>query len=236
MDNSRLKITVDGIAYYVDLGYIQSTTNAYSPQITSQGIPSVPSQNTFVMDTGVVRVITQSYVRVPNSRDPNDEGNADTTKWPNGYWIKFVKRYIVNRWQSSTDGCVFSFDAGEMDYPEITDTNVYVDSFTHTYVPGAISGMVRMKVGSHKKPKAVAQHVIIYHINIEGNSTNMAFISNSSSTPAKAIPPTWIQTAGMQFKGWDTDPNKVEGTYSPGQDIPLSASELNLYAIWGSNA
>lgn len=241
MDNARLKIKVkpdkDNEDYEqefsVDIGYIQNTKVSFSPEMTRVGIAGGPSQNTFIMDRGVKRTISQEFVRVIDDRSKENEGIEDTSKWSNGYWIKFIKRYLVNRWQTETDGCEFSFDAGTLDYPPIEDTNVYISSFTHTYVPNAISGNIQMKVGSYRKPKAVAQHVIIYYINDSNhpeNKTNMVFMSDKEQITLKTIPPQWVYDTGRRFGGWKTD----DGVKSAGDPLNIgdAEKEVNIYAVW----
>lgn len=230
MDNARLKVDVNGTEYEVDIGFIQSTRTKYSPSVAKFGIPAVPSQNTFVTDKGVSKTISQDYVRVAKSKDPANEGGADSTLWSNGYWIKFVKKYLVNRWQTGTDGCTYSFST-PLDYPDTTDTNVYIASFTHTLTVGAITGNIQVKVGSHRKPKAVAQHIIIYYINIENNKTNMLYVTDNTSTTLKAVPPSWV-SSNMEFQGWGTSPSQTSGLLEVGSTLELSDRETELYAIW----
>ena len=241
MDNARLKIRVKPdkenedyeIGFSVDIGYIQNTKVTISPDITKVGIAGGPSQNTFLMDRGVKKSISQGFIRVADNRNPLMDGLEDTTKWTNGYWLKFVKHYLVNRWQTDTDGCTLYFDAGELDYPPIEDTNVYISSFTHTYVPGAITGNIQTKVGSYRKPKAVAQHVIIYYINDDAhpeNSTNMVFMSDKEQVVLKSIPPQWVSDTGKTFNGWSTP----DGTKDAGETLNIgdAEKEVNIYAVW----
>ena len=88
----------------VDIGQIQSLTFKYDVTKTDVGIPSQPSQNAFIMDSGVTRTHTFSFRRI-NPVNPVDDLKGDSTLWSNGFWVYVMKRYIVNRWQAETDGC-----------------------------------------------------------------------------------------------------------------------------------
>lgn len=196
----------------IDMGAIQSISDNFIPQIaTFQGIPSQPSENAFIMDTGVRREISITFIR----SSPVTSVNAlygDSALWSNGYWLTNVERYVVNRWQAETDGIKVSYTQGESgkdNFPDIPLTNCYVKSWSIRYTKGiiqALVGSVTFIVGSTKMSHAISP-TVVYHANYSelvgstvANTTNL--VKSYDSTDGVAVlryPADWIAYATSEY-------------------------------------
>ena len=250
----------------VDIGLIQSISFRYDIKSTGEGIPSQPAQNAFLMDHGVICTHNFSFRRI-TPKNPVDTlgsfsgGNwvpADSTKWSNGFWSYVVKKYVVNRWQSETDGCKISYVVPEEDsqlYTSIPETNVYVNSFSAEQSAGDITtlnGKINFTVGATNLSKVVAKHTIIYDANYDAYSpgandpTNYVTVSNYDNTSAITLPTTWrdravdvynITVVDNNFR-WCTDPvpNASSKIYEEGDNVQLDENKkgdiITLYAIY----
>ena len=249
------------VSQEIDIGLIQSIAFTYNIQSTDAGIPSQPSQNAFVMDYGVSRSHTFKYRRV-NPQNPVDDITGDSTKWSNGFWVYVIKRYIVNRWQTETDGCKISYVVPQEDselYTSIPLTNVYVDSFSVEQTAGDVSslnGSITFIVGATNLTKVVAKHTIIYDANYGSYSasgiddpTNYVNVTNNDSTSAMSLPSSWrsraVDTYSISVDDdkfvWSTDavPNQSSTLYEPGDlinfDSDITGDMITLYAIYDSS-
>ena len=235
----------------IDIGLIQSIKPFYEVTTTTAGIPSQPSQNTFIFDMGVKKTFTFSFLRI---QPPvvNDSLDADSTQWSNGFWIYIMKRYVVNRWQAETDGCKIVYTVPEENqdyYPPIPVTNVYVSEFTPKQTAGdtmTISGGISFVVGATNISKIVAKHTIIYDANFKAYSpssqddTNYVTVTNDDSTNAVDLPAIW-QSRAYSIYGitmgtfrWATDPIPNQDTvfYEQKEYISDLPETLELYAIY----
>lgn len=196
----------------IDMGAIQNLSDSFIPQIaTFQGIPSQPSENAFIMDTGVKREISITFIRV-SPRSPINALHGDSAQWSNGYWLTNVKRYVVNRWQAETDGIKVSYSQGESgkdNFPDIPLTNCYVKSWSIRYTKGSIQALVGSAtfiVGSTRMSHAISP-TVIYHANFSElvgtsvvNSTNV--VKSYDSTEGVGViryPSDWIAYATGEY-------------------------------------
>lgn len=234
-----------------DIGLIQSIGNSYTISVTNMGIPSQPSQNSFVMDSGVQRKYTFSFRRI-TPQNPVDDINEDSTKWSNGFWVYVMKKYIVNRWQAETDGCKISYTSNDEGlYPSIDLVNVYVSSFTPKTSAGdamTLSGDISFIVGATNLSKNVAKHVITYDANYShyattDDDTNYVTITDYDRMIPIEIPPSWVSRAENVYhigtvieanKRWCTmsDPTAQGAVIYRMTDTIDLDGDLTLYAIY----
>ena len=193
----------------IDIGLIQSIENKYTITVTSAGIPSQPSQNAFVMDSGVQRTYSFDFRRI-SPRNPNDDMDADSTEWSNGYWMYVMKKYLVNRWQAETDGCRITYISSDEEmYPSINLVNVYISSFTPEMIAGdnmTLKGSIDFIVGATNLSKDIAKHTITYDANYgpqavtrideaQADETNYVTITDLERVSLMEIPSTWVSRA-----------------------------------------
>lgn len=203
----------------IDIGLIQEISNVFNISKSSAGIPTQPSQNSFAMDYGVTRTYKFSFRRIsPRDNNPSidDVLDGDSTRWSNGFWIYVMKRFIVNRWQTETDGCKIRFDSVGADgrpqeylYPSIKPTNVYVSGFTPSQTMGdnmTISGSISFTVGATNLSKNSAKHTIIYDANYKAytplaveDDTNYVMVTNLALANAISLPPNWQSRASSVY-------------------------------------
>lgn len=93
----------DGNALMLELdsGVITSVNENFSTTLSVTPTPTMPSENTFIIDTGCSESIPFKVIR-KHPIDYNDDTD-DSRKWSNGKWITEL-RALVDRWQSETDG------------------------------------------------------------------------------------------------------------------------------------
>lgn len=215
-----------------DIGLIQDITTTISPSTTSVGMPSQPSQNSFVFDYGVLKSYTFSFRRVSPANPVDEMGNmvggvwqpADSTKWSNGFWIYVMKHYIVNRWQTETDGCKIQYiSPDESCYPTIQPINTYVRSFSAKQSSGdtqTLTGTISFRIGGTSEVKEVAKHVIVYDANykayagvsgvsdeVNDDISNFVNVTNSDYTNTMDVAGTWLSNA------------QTYGIYQPGDNL-----------------
>lgn len=207
----------------IDIGLIQSIEYSYSIKNTKAGIPSQPSQNAFIMDYGVTRSHSFKFRRVnPQVIDDTLDSNDDDAclKWSNGFWEYIMKKYIVNRWQTETDGCKIQYLVPNEDkelYTSIPETNVYITSFSSEQESGdvsTLSGTIKFMVGATNLVKVVAKHTIIYDANYDSydsgtdDPTNYVNVTNNDSASAMSLPSSWKDRAVTEHSitvGTDAD-------------------------------
>lgn len=236
-----------------DIGLITSLDNSYNVTKTNIGIPTQPSQNAFAMDSGVTRTYRFSFKRVCPDNDPSTDDvlDGDSTRWSNGFWIYVMKRFIVNRWQTETDGCKIRYEGtiARVDgdgtkhymYPPIDPTNAYVSEFRPSQTAGdnmTITGTIAFTVGATNTSKTVAKHTIIYDANYKSYSvsasddeTNYVMVTDLAIANAIAIPTNWKSRASTEYGitvdndrlKWCTDaiPNASSTYYDAGAQIIL---------------
>ena len=238
----------------IDIGLIQSINNTYGISNTTVGIPSQPSQNAFAMDSGVQRTYKFNFRRVA-PQNPVDDLNEPCTSWSNGFWVYVMKKYIVNRWQSETDGCKISYTSDdEQMYPSIDLVNVYVSTFTPEMTAGdnmTLKGDISFIVGATNLSKNVAKHIITYDANYtyyDSNAvddTNYVTITDDDRMIPISIPTSWVARAENVYglptvsdskKRWCTmsDPSSTGAElYKEDDTIDLrEIGDLTLYAIY----
>lgn len=224
----------------VDIGLISDITNVFGISKSSAGIPTQPSQNAFVMDYGVTRTYKFSFRRISPHNNPevDDDLTKDSTRWSNGFWVYVMKRFIVNRWQSETDGCKIRFDSVDSDnnpqeylYPSIKPTNVYVSGFNPSQTMGdntTLTGTLSFTVGATNISKTVAKHTIIYDANYGtqakqkqsqavGDDTNYVMVTNQPVANAIGLPPNWQSRAFNEYGISDTKFRWCTEKYPPAE-------------------
>lgn len=250
----------DVVSHDIDIGLIQSISPVYNITLNKAGIASQPSQNAFAMDSGVKRNYSFSFRRV-NLKDSSqfvDELNPNdpdaSLKWSNGFWMYVMKKYVVNRWQTETDGCKIRYDVDSdvIDYyPAIPSTNVYVSEFRPEQDVGdvmTIGGTISFTVGATNIAKNIAKHTIVYSANFETlvpssqDDTNYVTMTNNDGINAMKLPTSWRARAQeyqltMGVFKWCTDPvptqsSKVYDETGTGSFIDDLPETLNLYAIY----
>ena len=194
----------NGEPLLIEMGHIQSLSDAFTPQIaTFQGIPSQPSENAFIMDTGVKREISITFIRVC-PREPIDDLYGDSSLWSNGFWLTIVNKLIVNRWQAETDGVKVTYiqsEDGRDTFPDIPLTNSYVKSWTTRYTKGNVQTLVgnaTFIVGSTKMSHAISP-TVVYHANYSEylgttatDSSNLVkSYESTEGVPVLSYPPDW---------------------------------------------
>lgn len=202
----------NGNPLVLDMGAIQSISDSFIPQIaTFQGIPSQPSENAFIMDTGVKREISITFIRV-SPVTPINALYGDSALWSNGYWLHNLGRYVVNRWQAETDGIKVSYTQGESgkdNFPDIPLTNCYVKTWSVRYTKGSIQalvGSVTFIVGSTKMSHAISP-TVVYQANYSEmvgssvvNTTNL--VKSYESTDGVGViryPADWVAYATSEY-------------------------------------
>jgi hypothetical protein len=241
----------------IDIGKIQGITNSYSIKSTYQGIPSQPSQNAFIMDYGVSRGYNFSYIRIsPN--EPDDDITQDCTKWSNGFWVYVLKRYVVNRWQTQTDGVKITFISDDKtQYPDLVPTNSYIETFTVEQSPGrtnVLEGRIGFRIGSSTEIGGNDNRkAILYDGNLEayGDESNYVRAVDGNSMNVIEPPEIWIQSATdygvysgtsltpqqkKSYFRWSTSPDELTPVethgYKYGDFIELTEKVINLYATY----
>lgn len=241
----------------LDIGKIQGITNSYNIRANHQGIPSQPSQNAFIMDYGVTRGYNFSVVRI-SSDDSVNNITEESTKWCNGFWLAIMKRCVVNRWQTMTDGVKITYISDDdKQYPTLSPTNAYVESFTMEQKPGrtnVLEGRMGFRIGSsteiggNDKRKA-----ILYDANLEsyGDESNYVRAVDGNEMNVIEPPNVWIANAtayGLydgvtitdaekkQWFRWSTSPTSLEPVetygYKYGDFIELNDKVTTLYATY----
>lgn len=200
----------------LDIGNVTAFSNSYMPKNIKQAIPTQPVQNTFVMNTGVIRTFSINFTRIchDNSKEHDELVDDDesvpttlSTAWSNGFWMYIVRRFLVNRWQAETDGCKMVYiSPDEQIYPSVEETNVYITGFVPTQKAGetyTLSGTLKLTVGATDISKITAKHTVVYHSNYVGNKgtytgaeSNIVKVWDSEDEmPIMAIPVGWLDTA-----------------------------------------
>lgn len=137
---TRMVLEVEG-RDSVDLGVVTDYSDSYSFNVSAIKMPTLPAENTFLIDTGSTEALSISFSR------RNPESGVS-----NASWLRSIIA-LVNRWQAETNGCILHIipDVGEQIEQATEDLNVYIASFTHTYskgTPDLISCSMKLKVGS----------------------------------------------------------------------------------------
>ena len=247
----------------IDVGLIQKLSTAITPSTTTNGIPTQPSQNAFAFDYGVTKSYTFSFRRI-TPKNPIDNFLSDSTQWSNGFWVYVMKHYVVNRWQTETDGIKIRYiSPSAVYYPNIDSINAFVNSFSANTSAGdnqSISGSIKFKIGGSAQVKDVAKHVVIYDSNYASyvntkeareDVSNIVNVTNKDYIGASPVIPTWLEhakeygiyqqsddlgTMGNYFR-WNT---KADGTginYTPDRAInSLPDGTLTLYARYNRTA
>ena len=216
-------VKIDGRPLDIDMGAIQSLSDSYIPQIaTFQGIPSQPSGNAFIMDTGVKREISITFIRI-SPRTPINDLYGDSAQWSNGYWLSNTIGHVVDRWQAETDGIKVSYAQGESgrdNFPDIPLTNCYVKNWSIRYTKGvtqALVGSVTFIVGSTTMSHAISP-TVIYHANFSElvkssvvNSSNVVkSYESTEGVGVIAYPSEWV---AYSVANYDVTPNRDKVWY-----------------------
>lgn len=245
---------------YLDIGLIQEITNSYEIKTMTQGIPSQPSQNAFAMDYGTSRSYTFSYLRVCPDAPVDDITDAEgSLRWSNGFWAYVIKRYVVNRWQTQTDGIrIIYTSADESQYPTLPQTNAYVSAFTVEEKAGntrTLSGKITFAIGSNSDLENANRKALVYEANYDtyshpGDDTNYVRATVYGSIDVMGVPTSWIaqannygiypigmnETLKYQYFRWSLSPTELvpEFGYKEGDLIYLEDTVTTLYARYNT--
>lgn len=125
----------------VRLGHVTRHSDTISFSNTVIKMPTMPSRNTFVIDSGC-----KESVQLTFTHRSGDDGVTNAT------WLTNIRQY-VDRWQADTDGCLLNVvPDGDSDEEQAREAyNVYINDMTTTYdttSPELVSVSLTLKVGS----------------------------------------------------------------------------------------
>ena len=150
----------NGVELQMDMGIMSMFTENFMHNLSSMETPTLPSNNTFVLDTSVEEDIIIELVR-RTPRNPNDKSD-NPHEWSNGKWLKEVRK-LVDRWQSETDGIKMLYIPRGFKVKEVLDdTFGYGDNYAMMgYVYANDGSNLGLLYGDNNEYRLVGYNAVI---------------------------------------------------------------------------